>query len=137
MKRLNVLGLEVLPQVTGAQSEGKYFIFKSSVLPGMGVGPHIHHLEDEIVHLVKGEMEVFFQGQFMKVQAGATCYFPRLTAHGFTNKSQNNAEVVFFVSPAGNFEKFFGELNDLPPGAPDMKKVFEIFAKYKIDIINQ
>ncbi len=44
--------------VTGAQTNGAYFIMEAIVPPGGGPPPHIHHREEESFYLLEGTLDI-------------------------------------------------------------------------------
>lgn len=133
-----VLGIDITIKLSGQETEGSYFVFDAVVPPGVGVPPHVHQREDEIVQVVEGEVEIFLDGKTYQVTPDAVINFPKLVPHGFRNASTKPCRVVFTIVPGHNFEKFFVELGSLPSeGPPDMAKVSEIFRRYDMEILEQ
>jgi hypothetical protein len=62
-------------------------------------------------------------------------HFPRYVPHGFRNVGAKPGKTLWTVIPGANFEEFFEELDALPDGPPDLKKVAAIFAKYGMEIL--
>jgi len=132
-RQLNILGTTVTLKATSAVSGGDHYLFHTLVPPGLGVPPHTHEREDEVMTVLEGEFEIMLDGQTQKATAGTVAYFPRHVAHGFRNRGKTPARNLVFVSPGGNFEAFFEELSRLPTdGAPEMSQVIEIFNRYAI-----
>lgn len=136
-QKIKVLGIDVDVKLTSSETHGKYFAFESVVPAGQGVPPHTHQHEDEVLKIIDGEFEIFLGGRIFRAEKGNVYCFPRGVSHGFKNLGKTDAQVFFFVSPAENFERFFGELSALPANQPpDMNKVNEIFLKYGLPLDN-
>ena len=85
--------------------------------------------------VIEGEFEIFLGGKTFKTEVENVYFLPRLISHTFKNIGQTMGRLIFVVSPSDNFEKFFKELSALPSNQPpDMIKVNEIFARYKLPI---
>lgn len=102
---------------------------------GLGIPPHVHEHEDEVIFVVEGTYDLWIAGQTHKASAGSVFHFPRGIPHGFTNAGSTPGRTFWNEVPGRNFETFFDELGALPPGPPDMAKVAAIFGKYNIDIL--
>lgn len=135
-RKFKVLGNQITVKLSSAETGGDYHLFDCDVPPGVGVPPHVHSREDEILEVMEGELEIFIGGKTFQATANAVAFFPRHVVHGFTNQAKTSARCRFLASPGANFEKFFDELSALPDQLPpDMGKVAEIFARYGLPIV--
>lgn len=133
-----VLGMEITLKLATAETGGDFYVFEASTPPGMGVPPHVHQHEDEIIQVIDGEFEIFLDGKTHNATQGAVINFPRFISHGFSNIGKEPGRTIFTVIPGANFEKFFEELSALPADRPpDMARVREIFKRYDIEILTQ
>jgi quercetin dioxygenase-like cupin family protein len=137
-KRMVVLGIETNLKLARADSGGEYYVFEAVTPPGISVPPHVHQHEDEVIHVIDGEFEIFLDGNTQRATQGAVINFPRFISHGFSNIGTKPSRALFTVIPGTNFEKFFEELSALPEDRPpDMVRVAEIFKRYDIEILRQ
>ena len=135
-RKMDVLGHEVTVRLSGADTDGEYFVFEDVTPPGAGVPLHVHRREDEFFRVLDGEFEVQIDHQTQQVTSGAMFCLPRDIPHGYRNMGTTPGRILFTVMPGGNFEKFFNELGALPTDEePDTGKVAEIFARYGIKIL--
>jgi len=135
-RKILVIGNEIEVKLGCAETAGALFIFENSTPPGDGAPPHIHSREDEIVHVIEGEYEVFLDGKTLMAAAGAVVNFPRNVVHGFRNIGKTTARALFIVTPGENFERFFEELSSVAPTRnSDMEKVAAVFSKYGLPIM--
>ncbi len=133
---LNVIGNIVTLKLSRNHSNGDAYVFEAVTPPGVGVPPHIHQHEDEMIEVLEGQYEFFIDGKTYNVHKGAFVYFPRFKPHAFRNIGTSNGKTLWVIQPGERFENFFEELGALPATQPpDMKKVGEIFSKYDIEII--
>ena len=137
-RRMLVIGHEITPKLTPAETAGDAYVFEALTPPGVGVPPHVHQHEDELLRILKGEYEIFLDGRTYKVTEGAWINFPRLVPHGFRNIGNQPGYTMFTVVPGAKFEKFFEDLSALPPTEPpDKTKIAEIFGRYDIVMVEQ
>jgi mannose-6-phosphate isomerase-like protein (cupin superfamily) len=135
-RHLNVIGHEIRVKLTDAETAGDAFVFEDVCPPAIGVPPHVHQREDEILIVLEGEYEVFLDGRRFVATKGAVANFPRFVPHGFRNTGQEPARALFVVTPGHSFAKFFDELSSLPSNVPpDPAKVAEIFGRYGMEIL--
>jgi quercetin dioxygenase-like cupin family protein len=134
-KKMRVMGNDVTVKLTKQETNGEYYLFEVVTPPGVGVPPHVHQHEDEIIEVVEGELEVQLGDQVYQAKAGALIHFVRYAPHGFRNTSPNPCRTRWTVIPGQSFEQFFNELGALPEGQPDLEKVAAIFAKYDIELL--
>lgn len=131
-----VLGNQIEVKLDTSATAGLAFVFEAVTPPGVGVPPHIHQHEDEIIRIIEGEFEIFLDGRRYQATDGAVINFPRSVVHAFRNSGTRPARALFVVTPGENFEKFFGELGALPSDAPpDMAKIAAIFERYGLPIV--
>lgn len=127
----NVLGNELLLKVSGADTGGVYELYEQNNPPGAGVPPHIHSGEDETFYVVRGKVRFLVGEKWIEAGPGTTLFAPRNVPHGYQIVGQEDALLLFIVSPP-NIEPMFAELSALPPGPPDLAKVGEICGRYDI-----
>lgn len=133
-----VLGNEITVKLASPETGGDFHVFEAVTPPGVGVPPHVHQHEDEIIQVIDGEFEIFLDGKTHTATQGAVINFPRFISHGFRNAGKTPGRAIFTVIPGANFEKFFEELSALPGDRPpDMARVAEIFRRYDIEILAQ
>jgi len=131
-QRLNSFGDTVVIKISGEETGGAYAAMEVFTETGMGPPMHRHSREDETFFVLEGEHEFSVDGQSIKAGPGTLVYAPRGTVHTFRNLSSKTGRMLVTVQPAG-LEKFFAELDALPPGPPDMSKVLPILEKYGLE----
>jgi quercetin dioxygenase-like cupin family protein len=95
--------------VTGAQTNGAYFIMEAVIPPGGGPPPHIHHREEESFYLLEGTLDITLGEKKLKATTGDFVQVPRGTVHAFRNAGSTTARMLIFFSPAG-MDKYFEEV---------------------------
>lgn len=135
-RKMFALGNEVRLKLSSFETGGDLYVFELLTPPGVVVPPHVHRHEDELIHVIEGEYQIFLDGRTYVAGKGSVVNFPRFSPHGFCNISKKPTRALFTVVPGVNFEKFFAELCALPADeTPDMAKVTEIFNRYGMDIL--
>jgi len=99
--------------VLGAHdSEGSVLVLEQYNEPGVGVPLHVHTREDEIWHVIEGEV-LFTVGSERRVaKAGTTVFGPRGVPHATMVVGDSPARVLLTVLP-GHLEQMFRELSEL------------------------
>jgi quercetin dioxygenase-like cupin family protein len=73
--------------------------------PGAEIGRHIHAGSEELVYIVKGEGQMYINGEWKPVKAGELHVCPRGMAHGTTFKGELQVMSVFAPPQAGGDDK--------------------------------
>lgn len=92
--------------ITPAETNGLLGMFSAVGRPNSGPPRHIHLNEDEVIHIVEGEVRFWLEGETFVRGAGDTVFIPRGTEHAFFILSATPARFVTCVTPGG-FESFF------------------------------
>lgn len=134
---MNILGSTVETQISSKESGGNYYVFEITLPPDEGVPPHIHTLENEVICVIEGELEVLIDGKREFTTAGDVRNFPIGISHGFKNTSSQPCRAVVYVSPGANFERFFKELSKVSLGADtDMEAVVAVTEKFGMKFVD-
>ncbi len=81
---------------------------------------HIHRNEDEVFHILEGEMRIHIDGKETIARAGETVLAPKGKPHSFRVESPEGARCLTITS-GGDFEKMIREMSEpaasaaLPP----------------------
>jgi mannose-6-phosphate isomerase-like protein (cupin superfamily) len=134
-KVMNVLGHTAIVKLGRDETNGDYYVFEVVSPPGLGIPPHVHQHEDEVIYVAEGEYAVVLGTEIFTAKAGATLHFPRGTPHGFQNVGATPGKTIWHVTPGANFEPFFDELGALPAGPPDLAYVAALFGRYGMEIL--
>lgn len=133
-KSLNVLGDSQTIKITGKDTGGLFTIVENYNEPGIGIPMHVHENEDEIFHIIEGEMEFETQGETTILKKGDLIFLPRKIPHAFRVVGTQKAKAVVTIMPSG-IEEMFEALSELPAGPPDFQKVTEICNSYGIHFL--
>lgn len=134
-KQFNVLGHAITAILAQQNTDGNYYVFECITPPGLGIPPHVHDREDELIYVLEGEFGILLGEKQFQAKAGDEIFFPKHVPHAFQNIGSKAGKTLWTVVPGGNFEEFFDHLATLPSGEPDLQKVAEIFATYGMQIL--
>ena len=70
-------------KLSGKDSNNELLIIEQYDEPGIGIPMHIHKNEDEIFHILEGEMEVTIGNKTTILRKGDLAYCPRNIPHSF------------------------------------------------------
>jgi glyoxylate utilization-related uncharacterized protein len=100
------------------------------------VPPHIHQVEDELIYLVQGQLEVTVGEQTYSLQHGDLVKMPRNVAHAIRNVGTGVAKTLWTVVPAGKMEGLFRALGALPSDQPpDIERIMQLFHDHDIELL--
>lgn len=125
-------------KVRAAQTEGHYSMFEARTVPGGGVPPHYHTLDEETFYVLDGAYEFQVGDAAIRAGTGDCIHIPRPLPHAFFNVGDDPGKLLVVVSPGGLHEAYFDEaweaaecLRDLPadPAPPDFERVARALEK--------
>ena len=131
-------------KVSGDQTDGEYSIVDHLAPVGWESPFHVHHAEDELFHIIDGEIEVCYGTDGAeRLHAGPqdTVMLPRDVPHGFRVLGDEPCRMLVHATPAG-FEEFVAaagqpaeQLVTPEPAEPDVEALAAVAAEYDIDIL--
>ena len=126
-KQWNILGQLYYPKATCEST----FAFEANSEPGQFVPVHVHPTQDEFILVQEGVLDLKLDGVWMQAKAGDLVRMPRGVPHGYFNKSDKPVRALFWVSPAGQLEKLFDNLHNVP----DPAEVVRLSALHEVDFL--
>jgi quercetin dioxygenase-like cupin family protein len=109
-------GILVSQMAGAADNNGAFDLAVSKMRRGAEPPPHVHSGEDELFHVLSGEMRVYVGGEVFAVTAGECMFLPRRRPHAFLVTSEE-AHVILLVVPGG----FLGAINKMNAPAERME----------------
>lgn len=109
---LDVLGSVVRVLLDGKQTHGAFGLVECILPPGGGLPLHVHHREEETLHVAEGEVEVVCGGHVVRLRAGDSFFAPRHVAHAPRVVGEGTARLLLTYTPAG-FERAYREIDAL------------------------
>lgn len=102
------LGSQYTITVGREDSGGIVGVFEGTVPAGEGPPVHIHHNEDEVIHVLEGEYEFWLDGATFRRRPGASVFLPRGVPHTFRVTGKTPGRNLAVLTPGG-FETFFAD----------------------------
>ncbi|MEM9847533.1 MAG: cupin domain-containing protein [Bacteroidota bacterium] len=115
-------------------TDGDIYLVKGIMPKGSSVPVHVHEREDEIFHVLAGEVELILGDETLTGKAGDIIYLPRGVKHGIKTAGSATAKVLNYVIPRKNFEDFFNEMR-LMKTSPTSAETVTLAKKYGITFL--
>lgn len=128
-------GRDLVFKVTGEETGGAFDYFTVEVSPHGGPPLHVHHDQEETIHVLTGRFKVRIGDEESTLDVGGFAYMPSGLPHAFLNLTDEPGEVIVVYTPGGG-HKFYEELGPLTRnGNPDRETVAAVFTKYGMTLL--
>jgi len=128
-------GRDLIFKVTGEDTDGALDYFIVKVAPHGGPPLHVHHKQEETIHVLKGKFKVRIGDEIFFLNQGDFAYLPKQVPHAFLNLTDEEAEIIVVYAPGGGHH-FYEELGPLMRnGKPDIKVIAQLFEKYEMTLL--
>jgi quercetin dioxygenase-like cupin family protein len=128
-------GRDLIFKVTGEDNGGAFDYFVVEVSPRGGPPLHVHHDQEETLHVLAGRFKVRIGDKESILERGGFAYMPSGLPHAFLNLTDDPGEVIIVYTPGGG-HKFYEELGPLTRnGDPDRETVAAVFEKYGMTLL--
>ena len=128
-------GRDLIFKVTGEDTGGAFDYFIVEVAPHGGPPLHVHHRQEEAIHVLSGRFKVRIGDDVFELQEGGFAYLPSGVPHAFLNLTDQPGEIIVVYTPGGG-HKFYEELGPATRnGAPDRTVVAAIFEKHGMSLL--
>ena len=128
-------GRDLIFKVTGEDTAGALDYFIVEVAPRGGPPLHVHHVQEETIHVLKGSFKVRIGDEIFRLDEGGFAYLPSKVPHAFLNLTDQPAEIIVVYTPGGG-QKFYAELGPATrQGTPDRAVVAAIFEKHGMSLL--
>ena len=133
--RVSWMGTEYSITVSTRDSAGLIGVFEGIVPAGDGPPIHIHHNEDEVLHVLDGEYEFWLDGETRRGGPGSSVFLPRGVPHTFRVLGDRPGRNLGMVTPGG-FENFFVDAASRRLTIPaDLADVVELAGLYGLEFV--
>lgn len=103
---------------------------------------HTHPLQDEVISVVEGELEVYKDKKWNKIKPGERVFIPKNAPHTYRNRSKDACTFQYLITPKGSFSEMMVTLEKLSKerkltSTKDMGSIVYMamtFDKYKRDV---
>jgi len=99
----------VIKKLTSAETGGAYSLFEVEFEPESGTLLHVHRYEDELVYVLRGQVEIRLATQRLHAVKGGVAYLPKNIPHAFYNPFKTPLKILVTTIPGG-LEDYFDEL---------------------------
>ena len=128
-------GRDLIFKVTGEDTAGALDYFIVEVAPHGGPPLHVHHGQEETIHVLKGRFKVRIGDELFQLEQGGFAYLPSKLPHAFLNLTDEPAQIIVVYTPGGG-HKFYQELGPATRhGAPDRTVIAAIFEKHGMSLL--
>jgi quercetin dioxygenase-like cupin family protein len=128
-------GRDLVFKVTGEDTGGAFDYFVVEVSPRGGPPLHIHHAQEETIHVLSGRFKILIGEEIFLLDVGGFAYLPSGVPHTFLNLTDEPGEVIVVYTPGGG-HRFYEELGPLTRnGMPDRATVAAVFEKYGMTLL--
>ena len=128
-------GRDLIFKVTGDDTAGALDYFVVEVAPHGGPPLHVHHRQEETIHVLTGRFKVQIGDDTFRLGEGGFAYLPSGVPHAFLNLTDAPGEVVVVYTPGGG-HRFYEELGPLTRnGSPDRATVAAVFEKHGMTLL--
>jgi mannose-6-phosphate isomerase-like protein (cupin superfamily) len=124
------LGVQVALKADSKQTGGACNLFELLLPIGYETPLHIHYAEDVAIHILEGELDIFWGEERMRAGKGAFFYQPRGTPHGFRAMGTKPVRITYLTIPAG-FDGFVLEHSRPVSASEDILSQ----GKFKIEVL--
>jgi quercetin dioxygenase-like cupin family protein len=128
-------GRDLIFKVTGDDTGGAFDYFIVEVAPHGGPPLHVHHNQEETIHVLKGRYKIRIGDEIFNCLEGGFAYLPSRVPHAFLNLTDEPGEIVVVYTPGGG-HKFYEELGPISRSAhPDRDVIAALFEKYDMALL--
>lgn len=130
-RKLEFLG--VTHKLTGAQTGGAFYVCEAVFGPESGSPLHIHHYEDEVIHVLEGAIDIRLDKAKLHAPAGGIIHLPKKIPHALQNPLKTPLRITVHAIPGG-LENYFDEVNTaVQNGTFSVELHIEISRKYGLE----
>ncbi len=94
-------GRDLIFKVTGEDTGGAFDYFIVEVAPRSGPPLHVHHKQEETIHVLKGRYKVRIGDEIFYCNEGDFAYLPSKVPHAFLNLTDEPGEIIVVYTPGG------------------------------------
>jgi quercetin dioxygenase-like cupin family protein len=128
-------GRDLIFKLTGEDTNGALDYFIVEVAPRGGPPLHVHHRQDETIHVLKGRYKVRIGEDVFVLEEGGFAYLPAGVPHAFLNLTGEPGEVIVVYVPGGGHH-FYAEMGPLARAEkPDRSAIAAVFAKHGMTLL--
>jgi mannose-6-phosphate isomerase-like protein (cupin superfamily) len=125
--------LGVTHKLTGIQTGGAFYVCEAVFGPESGSPLHIHHYEDEVIHVLEGAIDIRLGNEKLHAPVGGIVHLPKKIPHALQNPLKTPLRIMVHAIPGG-LEHYFDEVDAaLQNGSFNTESHTEISKKYRLE----
>ena len=125
--------LGVTHKLTSEQTGGAFYLCEAVFGPAGSSPLHIHHYEDEVIHVLEGAIDIRLDNEKLHAPAGGIVHLPKKIPHALQNPLNTPLRIMVHAIPGG-LEHYFDEVNAaLQAGAFNAEVHTAISKKYGLE----
>lgn len=125
--------LGVTHKLTSEQTGGAFYVCEAVFGPESGSPLHIHHYEDELIHVLEGAIDIRLDTETLHVPVGGIVHLPKKIPHALQNPLKTPLRIIVHAIPGG-LEHYFDEVDAaLEQGSFNAEIHAQISKKYGLE----
>jgi mannose-6-phosphate isomerase-like protein (cupin superfamily) len=125
--------LGVMHKLTSDQTAGAFYVCEAVFGPESGSPLHIHHYEDEVIHVLEGAIDIRLDNEKLHAPVGGIVHLPKKIPHALQNPLKTPLRIIVHAIPGG-LENYFDEVNTaLQNGTFNSETHIAISKKYGLE----
>lgn len=133
-EKTKITGFDAIYRTTKSVTGDLLDYFELVVPAGQGAPLHIHHKNDESLHVVEGAFTFQVEETEYKAPPETFLYIPRGVPHKFTNVGTTEGRLIGTFTPSGTFE-FFDKLTKV--SQDDFEEIQAYSKKYGHEVLEE
>jgi mannose-6-phosphate isomerase-like protein (cupin superfamily) len=127
-------GEESYVKVDSTLTNNTFSILDCRAPAGFGVVQHLHHREDEVLHLVEGRIAVRMPDRSLTMTPGDLVYLPKGVEHAWSAYGEQPVRMNVTISPGG-FEHFFPTIQARDLAAHNVEALTAVCEEFGIKVL--
>ena len=125
--------LGVTHKLTSDQTGGAFYVCEAIFGPESSSPLHIHHYEDEIIHVLEGNIDIRLDKEILRTPVGGIIHLPKNIPHALQNPLKPPLRIMVHAIPGG-LEHYFDEVDAaLQDGSFNNEVHTQISLKYGLE----
>jgi mannose-6-phosphate isomerase-like protein (cupin superfamily) len=125
--------LGVTHKLTREQTGGAFYVCEARFGPESGSPLHIHHNEDEVIHVLEGAIDIRLENETLYAPPGGIVHLPKKIPHALYNSLKTPLRIMVHAIPGG-LEHYFDEVDAaLEQGSFNAEVHAQISKKYGLE----
>jgi quercetin dioxygenase-like cupin family protein len=127
-------GRDLVFKVIGDDTGGAFDFFVVEVAPRGGPPLHVHHRQEEAIHVLRGRYKIRIGDATFTCEEGGFAYLPSRVPHAFLNLTDEPGELIVVYTPGGG-NRFYEEFGPASRSGADRETLAAIFTKHDMSLL--